>query len=266
METRGESDALVAMEMETGASSSSSGVLQETMLLSGHGGAVYSLAFDPTGARLASASYDRCILLWETEGECRNYNILKGHKNAVVQVKWCSDRSTILSCSADETVITWDANRGEMARKFVSHGGVVNSVDTADGAPELFASGSDDKACLVWDARNNAGPVARFTEDFQVTAVALSTDGGHVYTGGIDGGIRRYDVRKGTAEADLVLPGCSNIITGLALAPDGGRILANCMDAQLRSFDVRPFCARGEDQRLEQTFQVTHFSPGPSPS
>ena len=32
-----------------------------TMLLSGHEGAVYSIAFDPSGQHLASASYDRNI-------------------------------------------------------------------------------------------------------------------------------------------------------------------------------------------------------------
>ena len=230
----------------------------ETMLLSGHQGAVYSLVFDPTGSKLASASYDRCVFLWETEGDCTNYNVLKGHKNAVTQVRWCTDRSTLVTGSADETCMTWDANKGEMNRKFVAHTGIVNSVDSATDAPDVFVSGSDDRSVLVWDSRNNAGPVHRFEERYQVTVVTVSADGQHVYSGGIDGVVRRYDVRVGSLEPDLQLVGCTNIVTGLSLSPDGGRLLVNAMDSALRSFDVRPFCARGEDHRLEQTFQGVH--------
>ena len=38
-----------------------SSLLAPTMLLTGHEGAVYSMAFDPTGQHLASGSYDRNI-------------------------------------------------------------------------------------------------------------------------------------------------------------------------------------------------------------
>lgn len=51
------------------------------MLLTGHQAAVYTLKFDPTGLQLASAGADRAIFLWDTRGECENYNVLRGHKN-----------------------------------------------------------------------------------------------------------------------------------------------------------------------------------------
>lgn len=59
----------------------SSTLLAPTMLLTGHQAAVYTLKFDPTGLQLASAGADRAIFLWDTRGECNNYNVLRGHKN-----------------------------------------------------------------------------------------------------------------------------------------------------------------------------------------
>lgn len=59
----------------------SSTLLAPTMLLTGHQAAVYTLKFDPSGLQLASAGADRAIFLWDTRGECENYNVLRGHKN-----------------------------------------------------------------------------------------------------------------------------------------------------------------------------------------
>lgn len=61
--------------------SRSSSLLAPTMLLTGHQAAVYTLKFDPSGLQLASAGADRGIFLWDTRGECQNYNVLRGHKN-----------------------------------------------------------------------------------------------------------------------------------------------------------------------------------------
>lgn len=269
MELRDDSMALMAIDSQESSVGDGNGLVAPTMMLSGHAGAVYSLAFDPTGELLASASYDRCILLWQTSGDCKNYNILKGHKNAVTQVKWCANRSNLVSCSADETLITWDANQGEFVRKFVHHNGIVNAVDVADSAPDLFASASDDKKVMLWDARHNGAPAATFAGSYAATSVALSPDGQRVYTGGVDGIIRGWDVRAGelkepqpdtspTSTPALTLYGCDHIVTGLALSPCGGRLLANAMDSRLRAFDVRAFCAAGPDRRLENTYRGGH--------
>lgn len=67
----------------------SSTLLAPTMLLTGHQAAVYTLKFDPTGLQLASAGADRSIFLWDTRGECNNYNVLRGHKNVSWVVGVC---------------------------------------------------------------------------------------------------------------------------------------------------------------------------------
>ena len=65
-------------------------LLGPNVQLKGHGGAIYSCAFDPSGALLASGSMDKNILLWDvfSKDGCTNYNVLTGHKGAILEVKW----------------------------------------------------------------------------------------------------------------------------------------------------------------------------------
>ena len=48
------------------------------MLLSGHGGEVFGLEFNPEGDVLASCSHDKRIFLWRTYGDCENYMAMDG--------------------------------------------------------------------------------------------------------------------------------------------------------------------------------------------
>ena len=50
-----------------------------TMLLTGHGGEVFTCKFSPDGQTLASGSHDKHIFLWRVFGEeCENHMMLKG--------------------------------------------------------------------------------------------------------------------------------------------------------------------------------------------
>mmetsp|Transcript_1341 Transcript_1341/g.2170 ORF Transcript_1341/g.2170 Transcript_1341/m.2170 type:complete len:355 (+) Transcript_1341:82-1146(+) len=223
-----------------------------TMLLTGHEGAVYSICFDSSGQHLASGSMDNNIFLWNTYGECENYNVLSGHKNAVLEVQWGTN-NTICSCSADKSVGLWDSNKGSRLRKLSSHSGIVNSCSMARDAPEVFASGSDDCSVVIWDARDR-NPVMTIPHQYQVTSVCMVADGGSVYSGGIDNVIRRWDLRKVESfEPELVLEGHTNSITGLCLSFDESYLLSNGMDSGLFAWDVRPFVPDGES-RLRRKF------------
>ena len=55
------------------------------MVFSGHKRGVTSVAFDATGSRLASASKDTSIIVWDVVAEAGVVR-LKGHKDVVTQV------------------------------------------------------------------------------------------------------------------------------------------------------------------------------------
>jgi len=129
-------------------------------------------------------------VLWDVYGDNLNYNVLSGHKSAVLEVKWRKkDPSNIISCSADKTLGVWDSNKGRCIRKLTQHNGIVNTCAIGDNVPNLIVSGSDDNTARLWDDRSK-WQVAVMPHTYQVTSVAVDSEGETVYTGGIDNIIR----------------------------------------------------------------------------
>lgn len=79
------------------------------MLLSGHGGEVFSCRFNPDGDVLASGSHDKSIHLWRVfEKECPNFMLLKG----TVPCSECSGQANGSSECFDATAAVLSATEG----------------------------------------------------------------------------------------------------------------------------------------------------------
>ena len=75
------------------------------------------MAFSPDSARLASASYDNTVKIWDaSSGEC--LQTLEGHSNRVTSVAFSPDSARLASASKDNTVKIWDASSGECLQTF----------------------------------------------------------------------------------------------------------------------------------------------------
>ncbi|CAM9381370.1 unnamed protein product [Heterosigma akashiwo] len=230
------------------------------MLLTGHGAAVYSVKFDPSGQNLASGSFDKTVLLWNVYGECDNYNMLRAHKNAVLEVAWGDQGHKLVSASADKTLCLWDPNAGKLKKKLTGHTGIVNSCVFGKRGGTMVVSGSDDGTVRVWDTRvRNA--IDTFESKWPVLAVEVARDDDVVYTGGLDNEVKAWDLRMGAvalrleAHTDSVCMFC--ILTtletsGLRLSPDSTHLLSNSMDNSMNQWDIRPF---KEGSRLTKTYR-----------
>ena len=89
-----------------------------TVQLTGHGGEIYCVKFSNDGNMLATAGFDKQILLWDIYNECTNVSILKGHTNAVLELHWSTDNARIYTGSADKTVAIWDVETNKRIKKF----------------------------------------------------------------------------------------------------------------------------------------------------
>ncbi|RUS35630.1 hypothetical protein BC938DRAFT_475185 [Jimgerdemannia flammicorona] len=215
-----------------------SGLQAPIMLLSGHGGDVFSCRFDPSGQHIASAGFDRQILLWNTYGDCVNYGLIKGHTGSIMELNWSRDGSHIFTCSTDKTLGLWDVVTGQRVKKFKGHTSFVNSCSPARRGPEILVSGGDDGCIKLWDQREK-NAVDTFQNRYQITAVCFSDAGDIVFAGGIDNEIKAWDLRK----KDVVysLKDHLDTISGIRLSPDGSLLLSDAMDNTLRIWDVKPF-------------------------
>ncbi|OZJ03584.1 hypothetical protein BZG36_03029 [Bifiguratus adelaidae] len=219
------------------------------MLLQGHEGEVFSTKFDPSGQHIASASFDRTILLWNTYGECENYGLIKGHTGAVMEVHWSRDAERLYSCSTDTTVGIWDVSTGQRIKKCKGHSSFVNSCSPSKRGGEIIASGSDDGCVKLWDAREKY-ETDSLESRWQVTSVCFSEAGDLVFAGGLDNTISVWDLRK--KQVAYTLKGHHDTITGLALSPDGSYLLSNSMDNTVKMWDVKPFAPA---DRCVKTFE-----------
>ena len=83
-----------------------SGRVLQTLI--GHTADVTCAAFSPDGRRLATASFDRTIKLWDT-ATGRDVFTLRGHTAGVVALAFSPDGNRIASGGIDHTARVWDA-------------------------------------------------------------------------------------------------------------------------------------------------------------
>jgi WD40 repeat protein/serine/threonine protein kinase len=145
---------------------------------------VRSLAFSPDGRWLASASWDKTILLREL-ATGRVKRVLKGHINWVTSVAFSGDGKTLVSASQDGTIRFWPLDKpGESQTLQPELGGIWEMTVSADGR-FLAAGGTDGPVKLwkwgQWEAPLSIpGPAGRSAVGFnggRNASLALSADG-----------------------------------------------------------------------------------------
>src|SRR5436190_637390 len=83
------------------------------LTLQGHTDAVWGVAFAADGTRIASASGDQTVKVWDAQTGKEQFS-LQGHVNQVRCVVFSADGRRLASGSDDHTVRLWDAQTGQL--------------------------------------------------------------------------------------------------------------------------------------------------------
>lgn len=133
--------------------------------LAKHNGTVNCVRFSPNGRRLASASDDKYIIIWElADGEAsasrmvgqddigateawRTVVTRRQHNDDIYDIAWSPDSTKLLSGSVDNTAILWDVASGTNVH-MTNHSHFVQGV-AWDPLNRVIATQSSDRSCIV---------------------------------------------------------------------------------------------------------------------
>ncbi|MDX1744138.1 MAG: c-type cytochrome [Ruegeria sp.] len=193
--------------------------LAEFFTLKGHGGPIMGIATAPDG-RIATASFDNSVGLWSD----RQPEWLEGHEAAVNCVSF--NGRAIYSAGDDFTLRRWPG--GEVVGR---HKGKI--VGLAASKTHV-ATASWDGTIGLWP-EDGSNPYA-LTIGSGVNAVAFSPDGATLYSAGMDGTLRIWDVASGQETRRLVEHGFG--INELVLNTQDNWIAYGAVDGVTRILDL----------------------------
>lgn len=150
---------------------SDTGVL--VVSLHGHTEAIWSVALDRTGRRLASGSADNTIRLWDLDsGTC--VRTLVGHEDTVHCLLWAPSGSLLATGSDDTTVRVWDTDSGALLHTCQGHSDWIYAL-ASHPTEDLFASGSLDHTVCLWRWSSDA-LVGTLRHDGHVCSLAATNE------------------------------------------------------------------------------------------
>jgi WD40 repeat protein len=204
------------------------------LIYRGHSNAVTAVAWSPDGKRIASASADKSVQVWDTSNGGLVF-VNSSHTKKVLAVAWSPDGRRIASGSEDKSVQVWSpikdkssffgtlrlTLRGQFSYK--GHSGRVNGLIWSPNGQRI-ASVSNDKSMQVWDSSTGKKFIIHRNISAGLNAVAWSPDGRYIAAGGNDKIVQVWDAF--TRNNVFTYRGHTGYVTTVAWSPDG-KLLAS---------------------------------------
>lgn len=208
----------------------------------GHRDSLYSARIAPGAKVLATASYDRDVLLWDV-ASTKPVKTIAGHNDAVYGLSFSPDGRWLATASGDRTVKLWDTSTGQRLDTFSQPAKDQYTVAFSPNGKYVAAGGVDFRL-RIWQvsdsAKEGTNPIlyARFAHEGPILKVAFSPDGRLLATSSEDRLIKLWETATFTQVA--VLPRQPDWSAALSFSHDNRQLLVGRMNGEVTAYPIDP--------------------------
>jgi WD40 repeat protein len=215
--------------------STSSGEALQT--LQAHAGSIRDIAFSPDSKRIASASEDGSVRLWQVSDLSQVAQLQ--HEPFVKALAFSPDGTWLALGDESGGVALWNREQTAPREFSQAHSGAISSI-TFNHRGDTLASASRDNTVLLWDV--SAGVVQGLPlsgHDNWVLDVAFSPDDQMLASSSRDDTIVLWDV---TSQHMIGAPleGAGDWVWSIAFSPDGKTLASGSRNGDIRLWVVDP--------------------------
>jgi len=214
-----------------------------------HSTAVLNIAWSPDGKKIASASADKTVHIWNATSK-NPILIYRNHSRPVSAVSWSPDGSRIVSGSWDTTVQVWDVQTG---RKLLTYRGFSQEVSCVAWSPDgkYIACGSLDTSVQVRQADSGSRTYTHAGHTGPVHAVAwspgipsspsangwrIASASGAAVNADVDNTVQIWNALSG--DDLLIYRDHFYFVNAVAWSPDGRKIASASADTNVQVWNV----------------------------
>lgn len=161
-----------------------------------HSREIKAIAFSPDGLKLASASNDATVKIWDL-GNGHEILTYDGHKGQVVTLAWTPDSKFIVSAGNDKNIKIWNAATGKDEQAITAVGTEVSSLALSKDGKHLFTGqlgvpGNPPNGLFVYEVKG--GKLVRDVRDYnnKIGTMSLNNEGNILATGDDNGSMRLF--------------------------------------------------------------------------
>ena len=185
-----------------------------------HEDIVLSLSWAPNGKRLASASWDKTVAIWDVPTQTQLVGI-QNPQGWITTVAWSPQNDQVAFGGYDQAIHIYGGETGEEIKRLEGHTDWVQSLAWSPDGKYLASSGYD-QTTFIWDLETDQIARSLVGGESLVTVVEWSPCGRYLAGGSRSGTIRIWD--SSTGEILYTYPGQMWGLQSLAWSPRGDQL------------------------------------------
>ncbi len=202
-------------------------------LLAGHTNWVFSITYSPDQRRLASASADGTVRIWDLlTGTCLH---ILPHEHWAIRTLFSPDGQQLVVSGLSSNIYVWDLISGKLSQTLTGHLDWVWSIEISADGKTLFSTG-EDRTIRTWDLHAGICQTIFRAHQQRIWTISLTPDGQHLISGSEDRSIKIWDLQRG--KCVKTINGYGNWIKSIAFVPNRDWLASCHRDCTIRIWSL----------------------------